>query len=383
MVTLRYKKTHSGKFSVYLDIYFRDTGGKAVRKYEFLRIYVSRNYSNAKRIAGKDKEKIALARSIRSKKELELSGTLSGLNGRAKRVNLSIMDYIWQDYEKTGRNNSKALHNHLEKFNKGKDILFSDITMSGIEKFKAHLLKNVSHNSMVYYLGVLKKYMNKAYKEELISYNPFRTFKLPATLEYERTYLELHEVQELANTPIRFEPHIRDAFLFSCFTGLRFSDVKKLTYTRFIEEQDKDGNTYNSLQLHPVKTTRTSGKLLKAPLSKQAEKILQSLKRKKDTDLVFYDLPEKNVTNSWLKKWATDAGIEKNLHFHVGRHTFATLSLTAGIDIYTVSKLLGHTRIDATQIYAKIIEEKKQKEVKKFPSFTLNTKRATNDKIEI
>jgi integrase len=112
------------------------------------------------------------------------------------------------------------------------------------------------------------------------------------------------------------------------------------------------------------------------PLSEQALKILSVQKKKRDSELVFFNLPDKNTTNYWLRKWAKEAGIGKHLHFHVSRHTFATLGLTSGIDIYTVSKLMGHTRLDATQVYAKVIEEKKLKEVQKFPGFSLksNTK---------
>lgn len=137
-------------------------------------------------------------------------------------------------------------------------------------------------------------------------------------------------------------------------------------------EKDKDGKPFHTLLIRPIKTSRTTGNLLKVPLSEQAVTILNEVEMDKKSELVFNQLPLKNTINFWLKKWAKEAGITKNLHFHMARHTFATLCLTSGVDIYTVSKLLGHTRIDATQIYAKIIEEKKLKEVKKFPSFMLN-----------
>ena len=150
---------------------------------------------------------------------------------------------------------------------------------------------------------------------------------------------------------------------------MRLSDIITLKKEHIQIDKDKDGNSFHVLVIRPIKTTRTSGQLLKAPLSEQAVKILAEVKSSSKSELVFDALPQKQVINNWLKKWVKSANISKNLHFHSARHTFATLCLTSGIDIYTVSKLLGHTRIDATQIYAKIIDEKKQKEVQKFPTF--------------
>ena len=384
MIALRYKETGTGQYSVYLDIYQKDEKGKGSRHYEFLKIYVSRDYSKSKRIAGEDAEKMELAQSIRSKRELELYGTISGLDGQTKRVNISLFDYIREEHRKTNRENYLVLLKHIEKFTGRKDLVFSGVTLAFIERFQGHLLQQMSHNSMVNYMGVLKKFMRKAYKEEIITFNAFVKYKMPYKQESDRAYFELHEIKKLAETPIHFEPHIRDAFLFSCFAGLRISDVKTLSYSQIQTEKDKKGNVHTVMHLRPLKTSRTTGQILKVPLSQQALIILKDQKKKKGCDLIFYNLPTKNACNNRLKEWAKDAGITKRMHFHVSRHTFATLGLTSGIDIYTVSKLMGHTRLEATQVYAKIIDEKKLREVQKFPSFSIKKKRLTksikNDK---
>ncbi|HEY4784966.1 MAG TPA: site-specific integrase [Bacteroidales bacterium] len=380
MITIRYKETGTGKFSVYLDIYQKDEKGKVARKYEFLRIYVTRDYSKTKRVAAIDNEKMELAKSIRSKRELELYGTVSGLNGQPKRVNLSILDYIWRDYQKTHRKNYYQLLKHLEQYSGGKDILFSDVNLPFIENFQKRLLERDSRNTTLHYLSLLKKFISKAFKEEIIAFNPFEKHKMLSKQESDRTFLELHEIKALSDTIVPCEPHICDAFLFSCFTGLRFSDVKTLSRSHISKDKDKDENEYPVIRLRPIKTTRTTGKYLKVPLSEQAIKILKAQKKKRDSDLVFFNLPDKNTTNYWLRKWAKAAGIGKHLHYHVSRHTFATLGLTSGIDIYTVSKLMGHTRLDATQVYAKVIEEKKLKEVQKFPGFSLKSNKKGNEK---
>lgn len=369
MINLRYKKLSTGKYSIYLDYTVRGNDGKSHREYEFLKIHVSKNYSHSKRINAEDKPMMELAQSIRSKRELELYGTVKGLNASSKRINVSLPAFVMKEYERTKRASNLALNKHLVTFSKGKDILFSSVNTTFIEEFAQYLRKKMSHNTMILYLENFKTILNKAIRQEIIGINPFTKFKIPVRQDIDRIYLELHEVRALNDTPCNCDPQVRQAFLFSCFTGLRLSDIYTLKKEHIQIEKDKDGKPFHTLVIRPIKTTRTSGQLLKAPLSEQAVKILTEVKNNPSSELVFDSLPEKNVINNWLKKWAKKANIEKSLHFHSARHTFATLCLTSGIDIYTVSKLLGHTRIDVTQIYARIIDEKKQKEVQKFPSF--------------
>ncbi|MEI6767159.1 MAG: site-specific integrase [Bacteroidota bacterium] len=381
MIHLRFKKMLNGKFSIYLDYSVRGENGKSNREYEFLKIHVSKDYGHSKRIVAEDKPLMELAQSIRSKRELELYGTVKGLNASPKRVNASLIEFISKEAQRTDRKNDRILAQHLQRFSKGKDILFSDVTVQFIQDLARYFEKVTSHNTMILYLEILKTNLNRGVRHEIIAVNPFIRFKIPAKHDVERTFLELKEIQMMKDTVINAEPQVLQAFLFSCFTGLRLSDIQTLRKSHIIIETDKDGNPYHSLQIRPIKTTRTSGQLLKAPLSEQAVKILNEVKNYRKGELVFDALPEKNVINYWLKKWAKAAKVEKNLHFHAARHTFATLCLTSGIDIYTVSKLLGHTRIDATQIYAKIIDEKKQKEVTKFPSFFSTSNKPKNQSI--
>lgn len=372
MISLRYKKMDSGKYSVYLDYTAKGLDGKSKRHYEFLKIHVSKDYSHSKRIPEADKEMMELAQSIRSKRELELYGTVKGLDASPKKVNVSLIDFTKSEALKYNRKQHHHLAKHLVEFNKGKDVLFSDVNLAFIEDFGVYIKKRTIHNTMIHYLENLKAIMNRAVRQEIIASSIFSKYKMPPKQDTNRSYLELFEVQKMKDTETHFEPQIRQAFLFSCFTGLRLSDVISLKKEHIKIEKDKDGYPFHTLLIRPIKTTRTTGNLLKVTLSQQAVSTLNEVALDKKSELIFNLLPVKNTINSWLKKWAEQAGITKNLHFHMARHTFATLCLTSGVDIYTVSKLLGHTRIDATQIYAKIIEEKKLKEVKKFPVFTPN-----------
>ena len=370
MIALRYKKVKSGNYSVYLDITIKKQE-RTERIYEFLRIYVSRNYSKSNRIAGEDADKMELAQSIRSKRELELYGTVQGLDALCKRVNISLLKYVWDDYEKSQRHNYRGFHGHLKSFIKGKDVLFSDVNLHFLERFQKHMLKTVSQNTMVLYMNIFHRFMGKAAREEIISVNPFERFEMPTTFVSDTTFLELHEIQTLFDTDISAEMHICEAFLFSCFTGLRFSDASALRYSYFQREHDKDGNEITTMQIRPIKT---SDKKLYAPLAEQAVSILQGMEKEKGNDFVFFNLSRitKCTVNNTLKRWAKAAGINKNLHFHVARHTFATLSLNSGIDIYTVSKFMGHTRLSVTQRYTKVLDEKKEKEIEKFPDFSFS-----------
>ena len=371
MITLRYRKIKSEKFSVYLDIRSKDEQGKTERNYEFLRIYVSKDYNANNRIVKGDEQKMEFARSIASRRELELNGMVNGLTGNGKRVNRSFLAYIQDEKTRAGREDYQFIIQHLQGFHKGKDILFSDVTPRFLVGFTEYLEKGMRRNSAIKYLSDLRIFVRKAYRDNIITTNPFLKFEMPRSEDVERGYLTLAELKALNETPTYFEEHTRQGFLFSCFTGLRLSDIQNLEYSHIREEKSQDGETYFTLHLRPKKTTNTTGNLLQVPMSEQAILLFQAVKGKSRTTSgkVFSRFPPKNTCNYFIKKWAVEAGIKKNVHFHLARHSFATLSLTSGIDIYTVSKLLGHSNLQVTQVYAKIIDEKKRDEIAKFPQF--------------
>lgn len=147
-------------------------------------------------------------------------------------------------------------------------------------------------------------------------------------------------------TPCRRDD-IGKAYLFACFSGLRISDIRALRWKNIIVE---DGQFFAMLFM------QKTGKELKIPLPDKAMEIISI--RGNDEDKVFF-LPSNPTVEDNLKKWAEAAGINKHLTFHTARHTYATLLLTLGADLYTVSKMLGHTNVATTQIYAKVVDKKK------------------------
>jgi len=369
MIALRYKKLNSGSYSIYLDISGKDENDKPFRKYDFLKIHVSKDYRNKNRVLAIDKDKMELASSIKAKKELELNGSVNNKDASSKRVNLPLFSYIDNEYQKTKRKNYSYLNKNLKKFTKDKEILLSDVDVHFIERFASFLDETLASNTKVDIIAGLKKFINMAYRQELITFNPFKKYKLPKRQETNIDHLDLHELQKLSDTSTSFNPQIRQAFFFSCFTGLRFTDLISLKWSQILITKDKNGEEYVTLLIRPSKTINTSGKLLRTPLAKQAQDILKEVNRKPDCDIIFHTLKALTAYNDHLKEWAKTAKIKKNLHSHVGRHTLATLGLTSGIDIYTVSKMLGHSGLNITERYAKVIDEKKQLEVQKFPSF--------------
>jgi integrase len=368
MITLRYKPLKSGNYSLYFDIYSSDSNGFKKRQYEFLNLQVAKDYSKIKNILTSDRDTMLLVEDIRSKRELELVGEIRGVKPRQRATHKSLIDYLDEMYYKNHDGGLQTLIFHLKNFTCGSPVLFSDVTADWLAEFNDYLITHVSQNGSYGYLKTLKARLNDAFREDLITRNPFEKFKLPTLQEPERITLDSEEVKTLVKTPFESHPHLRWAFLYSCFTGLRISDLKELRWDNIIEEQTEVGTIEYIMQIRPVKNQKESGKLLRVPLTGSACKVLEELKM--ETNLsgkIFEKLPSERNGRNLLKLWSAKAGLKKDIHFHVGRHTFATICLTSGIDIYTVSKLLGHTDISTTEIYAKIIDEKKRKEILKLP----------------
>lgn len=201
--------------------------------------------------------------------------------------------------------------------------------------------------------------LNVAVREGLIPSNPMNRLsrhERAKTSKGKREYLTIDEVKALIATPCQRED-IKRSYLFACNCGLRLGDVRKLKWG----DITKDGNRW---LLSAV--MNKSAKPVHIPLGVQARRWLpQGGKRqKREADgLVFGSLPSDTHINAHLKAWAEKAGITKAVTYHTSRHTFATMLLTLGADLYTVSKLLGHSQIKNTQIYAEIINRRKDEAV--------------------
>lgn len=217
--------------------------------------------------------------------------------------------------------------------------------------------KKITDTSAKSYFKYIATVINRAAAKGLIAVNPVAALdqnERPQGQSPERCFLTFDEVSKLVATPLEKYPVLKQMFLFACFTGLRLSDVKRMTWKKI-----------DDLMLGT--TMQKTRKSIYIPLSPNARRWLPERGLAKADDRVFTGYPSKNTIGRFIESWAKLAGIDKHVTFHISRHTFATLSLEFGADLYTVSKLLGHQRVTTTQIYAKIIDKKKEEAVNLIP----------------
>lgn len=366
-VTIRRKERSKGRQVLYLDCY-RD--GK--RSYEFLNLYLVPETDEASKILNENTMTQAMA--IRNQREIEIIN--HGELQPKVRVKLLLSDWMEafrKQKERTGQSEKRALavdtvRNHLNSFRGGKTTL-ADIDEDFCKQFVLYLggLKNskctkkqkpLSAASARCYFQIFVSALNEAVRKKYIPVNPAQLLNgedkkcIKATKSL-RSYLTIDEVQQLITTDCKNE-QIKYAFLFACFTGLRISDIKNLTWNDVVK---KNGKTYLNIVIQKTRTPFT------IKLNKEALHWIPQQGKGKGKGKVF-ELPYySGYINYSLKRWAKVAGIEKNICFHMSRHTFATMALTLGADLYTVSKLLGHHDISITQVYAEIIDKKKDQAV--------------------
>ncbi len=369
-IKLRVKHLANGNKSIYLDMYMN---GK--RKYEFLKLYIIPEYNKSDRV--RNSETLKLANAIKAQRIIELQNQSHGFKIN-KTSHIKLTDYIQSVAEKKSENEVRktvlhAVVYHLRRYNPN-DIQLSRIDKDYILGFLDYLKtakqthtkkeKLLHVNTQVYYYKMLRYCLNYAVSEELISANPMNKIKneeKPHKHRTEREYLTIDELRKLAQPPF-YNGLLKKAFLFSCFCGLRHSDIIALTWGDI--EMDDDGNS--RLYIIQKKTKEA----ISLPLSQEAIKQLPKREDAKEDDIIFKKLITLGRTNEILPKWAEQAGIKKHITFHTARHTHATMLLTLGVDLYTVSKLLGHTNIQTTQIYAKLVDESKKKAIDLIPNIT-------------
>ncbi len=251
----------------------------------------------------------------------------------------------------------RAARNHLAEFIKMKyhvsDIAVKSINDMFIRDFEVYLLSQarMSNNTMSKSMQYLKKMINIAINNGFIVQNPFANYKIKFK-KVDRGYLTEEELNSLIEKtmPVQRLEQVRDIFVFSCFTGLAYIDVKELTKKHL--RTGFDGNTW-------IMTKRSKSNVnVNVPLMDIPKKIIQKYEDTIVDDKVLPVLSNQKM-NAYLKEIGDLCGIDKNLTFHLARHTFATtVTLLKGIPIETVSKMLGHTNIQTTQIYARITNEK-------------------------
>ena len=368
-VKIRFKKLANGNQSIYLD-YYHD--GK--REYDFLKLYIIPEQTPADKAS--NQHTLSLANSIKAKRVVSLQNESHGFKTKAsKNVNLClfIQRVAEEQLAKTGNRQSMyhsllSLIRHITTY-KGDSITFAQVDEEYLKGFISYLKtatnKAVKNNPPIISQNTQNKLYNKlcyilsiAEREGVIVNNPSNKIAAadkPKAKEGEREYLTVTELKQLIRTDCK-NPQLKHAYLFCSLTGIRFSDAKIIKWADI--RVDNAGEA--ELQFRMKKT----GRLMYLPVSKEATKWLPDRNDAKDEDLI-YSLPRNDHANEILKQWVKDAEIKKRITFHCSRHTAATLNLSLGVPLEVVSKLLGHTKISTTQIYAKIVSEARREAVDK------------------
>jgi integrase len=363
-VKLRQRELANGNYTLYLDMYW-----KGQREYDYLNLYVKKS-SNAI-----DKEQsnntLLLAEQIRSQRVLDLQ------SGKYKmkqlKTGVSFLEYF--NKLKIDRLNSKgnygnwdSAYKHLLTFTKGKDLTIDEIDESWLMRLKHYLLNDaktpadakLKQNSALSYFNKVKASLRQAFEEKYIRENPATRIRGIKPGETKREFLTWDEVEKISTTDCDVLG-LKKAFLFSILTGLRWSDIVKMTWSE-IRGSNKEGW---HIRFQQQKTKDFEA----LPMTIQAREILGD--KGEPDQKVFVGLRYSAYVNVALQRWMQRSGVERYITFHCARHTHATLLLNQGVDIYVVSKLLGHKNIKTTEIYAKVSNIKKNEAVNKIPKLNL------------
>ena len=380
-VKLRFKELANGNKSIYLDIY-----SSGQRHYEFLKLYIVPELTEIDKETNRQIKELANA--IKSQKIIELKNSENGFTVTGIKQKANIYDYIQKIADEKFNTrpsdssiyrSNKLLISRLKHFS-GDRTTFKQINKEFCIKFIEYLKTAENRvypkgSSLTYPSGLIspssqyqiyttfKTALNRAVIDGIIQVNPFTQLQkneIPKKVLGTREYLTIDEVKQLVKIDC-IKPVIKQAFLFSCFSGMRFSDVKVLKWGDI--QTDNEGKTLIRYTQQKTKKNET------LQISDEAVKFLPERGKAKDKDIIFV-LPYNGTANTVLRGWACAAGIKKRVTFHVGRHTNATLLLSLGVPIETVSKLLGHSDIQTTQIYAKVIDKNKRAAVSKLDGLT-------------
>ncbi len=362
-VRIREKRLNDGNVSLYLDMYYR-----GARRKEGLKLYLVPEVNVATRQQNENTRK--LAEQIKAQRILDIQqqGLVNWEDVKKSKMTLSawVEEYTTEECGlspasmRSKRNAQARVKEYLLYIGKP-DFALTDVDKDFCKGFIAFLKtctfnngkKTLSSTTCRIFMNRLAAALNKAIREGLIDRNPFKlleTKEKPQKQNAMRGFLTIEELRTLIATPCRYEI-VKKAFLFSCFTGLRYSDMLTLKWSEM--HKAADGKTLY-IEHEQVKTKNR----VTIPLSDEARKWLP--RRTKDVDTVFHQLRITSTTvEVVLGEWMQEAGIQKHITYHCSRHTAATLLLTLGADLYTVSKILGHKSIRMTEIYAKIVDKKK------------------------
>ncbi|KFC18326.1 site-specific integrase [Epilithonimonas lactis] len=375
-ISLKQKNLKDGRISLFLEFYkgsSTDNNGKRIhlREFEYLKMYLIAEPKNAKE-KKENKETLELAENILAiRKSNYVQGKYDLKNTtKSKRTFLNYFAEKTEEKQQQDSSNNYgnwfSTHQHLKKVI-SKNLTFDEIDENLVKKVRNYF-DNVartkselplSQNSKYSYFNKFKAALRNAFDDGYLTINYASKIKSFEQAESQREYLIFDELQRLAKAKCKY-PVLKKAFLFSCLSGLRWSDINTLIWSEVRDEGDVTKVNFRQEKTDGVEYLY---------ISKQARELLGE--RQGQQDRVFKGLKYGMTYNTEIIRWCNRAGVPKHITFHSARHTNAVLLLENGADIYTVSKRLGHREIRTTAIYAKIVDKKMKEAAEMIPELNI------------
>ncbi|KUY30676.1 tyrosine-type recombinase/integrase [Elizabethkingia ursingii] len=375
-ITLKRKNLKDGQISLYIEYYKGSTidiNGKRIhlREFEYLKLYLNAEPKNAKE-KKENKETLELAENILAiRKTTYIQGKFDiKSTTKSKRTFLNYFVEITQEKQKQDSSNNYG--NWFSTFQHLKKIISPNMTFEEVDETFIKKVRNyidydarsksnlpLSQNSKYSYFNKFKAALRSAFDDGYLSINYATKIKSFDQAESQREYLTFEELQSLSKSPCKYEI-LKRAFIFSCLTGIRWSDINAMTWSEVRDEGENSRINFRQEKTDGVEYLY---------ISKQARDLLSE--RQSPEERVFKGLKYSMTYNTEIVRWCNRAGIFKHITFHSARHTNAVLLLEGGADIYTVSKRLGHREIRTTAIYAKIVDKKMKEAAEMIPELNI------------
>lgn len=355
-VHLRERKNQDGTTSLYMDIYHEGR-----RYYEFLdHLKLVKPSNPLERTANKDKKDIA--KEIATKKSLELQSREHNIIPKFKNK-ADFLEYYQKYIDRYPNKDKRVIQSSLFQFkeflkaNHIKTLPMNEVTEGLVEDFKNHLSDHMNGETPANYFKKFKKVLKQATKEKLLSINPGLDIRIKANqTTIEKEILTIDEISKLSQTPITSQ-QTANAFIFCCYTGLRWIDLISLKWE----------NVDLVAQKLSFKQSKTKVKVNIDLHEMAAQMLPERPEAAKEIDFIFH-LPSHTAALKNLRTWTKKAGIKKKITWHCSRHSFATNLLYYGTGALVVGKLIGHKSMNYIQRYTRVADEMKLKAINNLPS---------------
>ncbi|GHV66778.1 hypothetical protein FACS1894199_10890 [Bacteroidia bacterium] len=379
---LRQRELIDGRLSLYLEFYLGRqehtdpvTGKvhiKHDRKKENIDLYL---LSKPKNFMEKqqNKETLLIAQEIRNQKELAFKLQKNGINLPQKNIE-NFWEHLEEVYEKNKPIKTKTatwvVIDHFRRFIKKQYSFYTSVlpphnmNKEMMTQFLQYFMERGTNGGPITYWHTWKTIINRAIDCDIINFDPCRGIKCSKRAnDISKEILSEHEIEMLIKNkiPNSMYPQVEKAFIFSLYCGLRYCDIKALTYANV----DYDSKILKFDQI------KTKGKSAKSVVTIPINKFLLNLigKQPADKNTVIFKLPNYRTCLDTLQHWVNSVGINKHITWHCARHSFAVNILTKGANIKTVSTLLGHSSIAMTEKYLHVVDSQKTDAINSLTQF--------------